>query len=88
MKSRQEREAAQDVCTRRRWLTLHADHYERTCPVCFAIPGMFCVDEEDGQEVYVVHRERLPSGVPFKLRTRLIRALDGDTEEEPCSGGS
>jgi len=82
------REAEQIACTRRRWLALHADHYERTCPVCFAIPGMFCCDEEDGQEMYVVHRERLPEGVPFKLRTRLIRALDVETEEAPCSGGS
>jgi hypothetical protein len=85
------REVEQEARTRRRWLALHAEYYESTCPVCFAIPGMFCSDEEDGQEMYVVHRERLPKGVPFKIRARLVRTFDEpvpEQEETPCSGGS
>lgn len=88
--TKREREAAQEASTRRRWLFLHAEHYTRTCPVCRALPGAFCRDEEDGKEVYVVHRERLPEGVPFKVRARLVQSLDAEPEMEEalCSGGS
>jgi len=84
-----EREAAREAATRRRWLTTHAEHYAHACPLCGAQPGSFCRDEEDGAEVYCVHRERLPEGVPFKLRTRLVRDISSEVcEEEPCAGGS
>lgn len=91
MKSREEREAAQEDAIRQRWLLLHPEHYERACPLCGAAPGTFCRDEEDGEEMYVVHRERLPEGVSLKVRTRLIRSLDeiaAACEEVPCIGGS
>ncbi|NDE02088.1 MAG: hypothetical protein EBZ91_10160 [Gammaproteobacteria bacterium] len=89
MRYQAEREAEQEAANRRRWLTVHADHYARVCPVCGAEPETFCRDEEDGEEVYVVHRQRIPEGQPFRLRTRLVRDISAEVrEEEPCAGGS
>mgnify|MGYP006919682015 CR=1 FL=1 len=81
----EDREIVREVAAKKRWLLRHAQHYLQTCPICGASPGTLCRDQEDGEEVYFAHRERLPEGVAFRLRSRRTRKV---REEAPCSGGS